>query len=158
AGRKEADRLEPRDRRRPTRHPRHRQSPVPRVDLTPAIRRRRSRRREVRMEMSPIPKTAPFADEEIDLLNRVVGTATPVQRAWLAGFLAGLDTSGGTPAVHPAAPARPAEPLTIVYARDSGNSEKRAGDIAKSARKNALKPTVVDMADLDLAALTSAKK
>jgi sulfite reductase (NADPH) flavoprotein alpha-component len=110
------------------------------------------------MEMSPIPKTAPFADEEIDLLNRVVGTATPVQRAWLAGFLAGLDASGGTPAVHPAAPARPAEPLTIVYASESGNSEKLAGDIAKSARKNGLKPTVIDMADLDLAALTSAKK
>ena len=108
--------------------------------------------------MSPIPKTAPFADEEIDLLNRVVGTATPVQRAWLAGFLAGLDASGGTPAVHPAAPARPAEPLTIVYASESGNSEKLAGDIAKSARKNGLKPTVIDMADLDLAALTSAKK
>ena len=30
--------------------------------------------------MSPIPKTAPFAEEEIDLLNRVVGTASPVQR------------------------------------------------------------------------------
>jgi sulfite reductase (NADPH) flavoprotein alpha-component len=58
------------------------------------------------MEMSPIPKTAPFAEEEIDLLNRVVGTASPIQRAWLAGFLAGLDASGGMPAVHPAAPAR----------------------------------------------------
>src|SRR5262245_56008539 len=108
--------------------------------------------------MSPIPKTAPFADEEIDLLNRVVGTATPVQRAWLAGFLAGLDASGGTPAVHPAAPARPAEPLTIVFASESGNSEKLAGDIAKSARKNGLKPTVIDMADLDLSTLTKAKK
>ena len=47
------------------------------------------------MEMSPIPKTAPFAEEEIDLLNRVVGTASPIQRAWLAGFLAGLDASSG---------------------------------------------------------------
>src|SRR5262249_38214252 len=111
-----------------------------------------------RMEMSPIPKTAPFADEEIDLLNRVVGTATPVQRAWLAGFLAGLDASGGTPGVHPAAPGRPAEPLTIVFASESGNSEKLAGDIAKSARKNGLKPTVIDMADLDLSTLTKAKK
>jgi sulfite reductase (NADPH) flavoprotein alpha-component len=112
------------------------------------------------MEMSPIPKTAPFADEEIDLLNRVVGTATPVQRAWLAGFLAGIDASSdsGALALQPAAPARPAEPLTIVYASESGNSEKLAGDIAKSARKNGLKPTVIDMADLDLAALTSAKK
>ena len=45
--------------------------------------------------MSPIPKTAPFAEEEIDLLNSVVGTASPIQRAWLAGFLAGLDASGG---------------------------------------------------------------
>ena len=61
-------------------------------------------------------------------------------------------------ALQPAAPARPAEPLTIVYASESGNSEKLAGDIAKSARKNGLKPTVIDMADLDLAALTSAKK
>ena len=112
------------------------------------------------MEMSPIPKTAPFAEEEIDLLNRVVGTASPIQRAWLAGFLAGLDASSGRGAlaIQPAAPARPAEPLTIVYASESGNSEKLAGDIAKSARKNGLKPTIIDMADLDLAALTSAKK
>jgi sulfite reductase (NADPH) flavoprotein alpha-component len=109
--------------------------------------------------MSPIPKTAPFADEEIDLLNRVVGTATPVQRAWLAGFLAGLDASaGGALPIQPAGPARPAEPLTIVFASESGNSEKLAGDIAKSARKNGLKPTVIDMADLDLSQLTSAKK
>ena len=47
------------------------------------------------MEMSPIPKTAPFADEEIDLLNRVVGPASANQRAWLAGFLAGLEALGG---------------------------------------------------------------
>src|SRR6185436_13274133 len=78
---------------------------------------------------------------------------------WLAGFLAGLDASGATlvPAL-PAAPARPAEPLTIVYASESGNSEKLAGDIAKSARKNGLKPTLIDMADLDLSALTTAKR
>jgi sulfite reductase (NADPH) flavoprotein alpha-component len=108
--------------------------------------------------MSPIPKTAPFADEEIDLLNRVVGTASPIQRAWLAGFLAGVDASGGLLAPQPSAPARPAEPLTIVYASESGNSEKLAGDIAKAARKNGLKPTIIDMADLELSALTSAKR
>jgi sulfite reductase (NADPH) flavoprotein alpha-component len=106
--------------------------------------------------MSPIPKTAPFAEEEIDLLNRVVGTASPVQRAWLAGFLAGLDASGGTLLPQPAA--RPTEPLTIVYASESGNSEKLAGDIAKTARKNGLKPTIVDMADLELASLTAVKR
>jgi len=109
--------------------------------------------------MSPIPKTAPFAEEEIDLLNRVVGPASANQRAWLAGFLAGLDAaSAGAIVTQPAASARPAEPLTIVYASESGNSEKLAGDVAKSARKSGLKPTTIDMTDLDLAALAAAKR
>jgi sulfite reductase (NADPH) flavoprotein alpha-component len=109
--------------------------------------------------MSPIPKTAPFAEEEIDLLNRVVGPASANQRAWLAGFLAGFDAASvGAAAPQLAAPARPAEPLTIVYASESGNSEKLAGDLAKAARKNGLKPTIIDMAELDLSALASAKR
>ena len=48
---------------------------------------------DILMSPAPIPKTAPFAEEEIELLNRVVGTATATQRAWLAGFLAGLEAS-----------------------------------------------------------------
>jgi sulfite reductase (NADPH) flavoprotein alpha-component len=43
-----------------------------------------------------------------------------------------------------------------VYASESGNSERLAGDIAKTARKNGLKPTIVDMADLDVATLATA--
>ena len=91
------------------------------------------------MSAIPIPKTAPFLDEEIDLLNRVVGPASETQRAWLAGFLAGVEASSGAPL--PMAAPLPAEPLTIVYASESGNSERLAGDIAKAARKNGLKPT-----------------
>ena len=106
--------------------------------------------------MSPaqIPKTAPFPEEQIELLNQVVGPATVTQRAWLAGFLAGLDAAEA----QPAAPPRAAEPLTILYATESGNSEKLAGDAAKAARKLGLKPSLVDMADLDLASLASAKR
>jgi sulfite reductase (NADPH) flavoprotein alpha-component len=111
--------------------------------------------------MSPIPKTAPFAEEEINLLNRVVGPASLLQRAWLAGFLAGLDASTTTTAAgdaQPSALARPAEPLTIVYASESGNCETLANNLAKAARKNGLKPTLIDMADLDLAQLSAAKR
>jgi sulfite reductase (NADPH) flavoprotein alpha-component len=113
------------------------------------------------MSASPIPKTAPFADDEIDSLNRVVGTATPIQRAWLAGFLAGLDAQQVGDAAGPIAPAAAplkAEPLTVLYATESGNSEKLAGDVAKSARKLGFKPTLVDMADLDVASLQDAKR
>ena len=103
-----------------------------------------------------IPKTAPFAEEEIDLLNRVVGPANALQRAWLAGFLAGVESVTGQ--AQPAAPARPAEPLTIVYASESGNCEKLANELAKAARKNGLKPTLIDMADLEASDLTKAKR
>jgi len=107
-----------------------------------------------------LPKTAPFSEEDVDLLNRVVGPASPLQRTWLAGFLAGMESasSGDGEAAQPSAPARPAEPLTIVFASESGNSEKLANDMGKAARKLGLKPNVVDMADLELATLTSAKR
>ncbi len=105
-----------------------------------------------------IPKTAPFAEEEIDLLNRVVGPANALQRAWLAGFLAGVELVSGQVQPEPAAPARPAEPINIVYASESGNCEKLANDLAKAARKNGLKPALIDMADLELADLTKAKR
>src|SRR5665213_2166934 len=105
-----------------------------------------------------IPKTAPFTEEDVALLNQVVGPASADQRAWLAGFLAGVESVQGAGAAQPAAPARPAEPITIVYASESGNCEKLANDFAKSARKNGLKPTLVDLADLELDTLVSAKK
>ena len=108
------------------------------------------------MSAAPIPKTAPFPDEEIELLNRVVGSASATQRAWLAGFLAGLEASAAAP--QPAAAALPAEPLTILYATESGNAEKLAADMAKAARKSGLKPALVDMADLDLSTLASARR
>ncbi|MGH6664384.1 MAG: diflavin oxidoreductase [Pseudolabrys sp.] len=108
--------------------------------------------------LAAIPKTAPFAEDEIDLLNRVVGPANALQRAWLAGFLAGVESVTGQPQAEPSAPARPAEPINIVYASESGNCEKLANDLAKAARKNGLKPTLIDMADLDVSQLSSAKR
>jgi len=102
-----------------------------------------------------IPKTAPFSQEDVEALNRVVGGATPVQRAWLAGFLAGVDQAEALP---PAADAHAAEPLAIVFASESGNCEKLAGDMAKRARKLGFKPRIIDMADLQLADLAASKR
>jgi sulfite reductase (NADPH) flavoprotein alpha-component len=114
------------------------------------------------MTVAVIPATAPFADDEIDMLNRVVGPATPVQRAWLAGFLAGFDAaqySEAQPLAAPLAAPQAAEPLTILYATESGNSERLAGDVAKLARRQGFKPNLLDMADVeDLAVLGKAKR
>jgi sulfite reductase (NADPH) flavoprotein alpha-component len=105
--------------------------------------------------VAAIPNTAPFSEEDVALLNRVVGPATAVQRAWLAGFLAGVEHPSST---APAPAALPVEPLTIVFASESGNCEKLASDMSKQARKLGFKPTLVDMADLDVAALPAARR
>jgi len=105
--------------------------------------------------VATIPNTAPFSEEDVELLNRVVGPATAVQRAWLAGFLAGAEQAAGN---AQAATASSAEPLTILFASESGNSEKLASDMARQSRKLGFKPTQVDMADLDLTALSAAQR
>ncbi|QRM33568.1 sulfite reductase flavoprotein subunit alpha [Microvirga sp. VF16] len=99
-----------------------------------------------------LPQTAPFGDDDRLSLDRVLGAASPIQRAWLAGFLAGID-AGQAPAPCVDAPARAAEPLTILFASESGNAERLAQDVAKLARKGGFKPKIVDFADLDIADL-----
>ena len=37
-----------------------------------------------------LPRSAPFPQEQIDALNRVIAGSTAEQRAWLSGYLAGL--------------------------------------------------------------------
>ena len=104
-----------------------------------------------------LPRTAPFATDELVSLERILAPATPTQRAWLSGFLAGLDAAVAQPVVQPAAAPRVAEPLTIVFASESGNGEGLANDAAKLARKSGFKPRVLDLADLDLADLATAR-
>jgi len=99
-----------------------------------------------------LPHTAPFGDDDRISLDRVLGAASPIQRAWLAGFLAGID-AGQAPLPRVDAPARSAEPLTILFASESGNAERLAQDVAKLARKGGFKPKIVDFADLDIADL-----
>ncbi|QRM32428.1 sulfite reductase flavoprotein subunit alpha [Microvirga sp. VF16] len=96
-----------------------------------------------------LPQTAPFGDDDRLSLDRVLSGASPIQRAWLAGFLAGID-AGQAPSPRVDAPARAAEPLTILFASESGNAERLAQDVAKLARKGGFKPKIIDFADLDI--------
>jgi sulfite reductase (NADPH) flavoprotein alpha-component len=102
-----------------------------------------------------LPRTAPFADEEIATLDKVLSVATPLQRTWLAGFLAGVDASPHAAVVAPPQ-VRSAEPLTILFASESGNAERLAQDAAKLARKSGFRPRLLDFADLDVADLPGA--
>ena len=102
-----------------------------------------------------LPRTAPFAPEDIAALDRVIGSASTVQRAWLAGFLAGIDAAKGEPAAPQAAPVAKTR-LTILYATESGNSEALAGAAKRDAQKRGFAARTLDMADANVAALKEA--
>lgn len=105
-----------------------------------------------------LPRNAPFLPEDIDMLNRVVAKTTPQQRAWLAGFFAGFEAAQGGGVQAAAVPvAKPREPLTILYASESGNSEALANKAKKAAQKHGLDAKVFDMADVDLSLLAKSK-
>ena len=110
-----------------------------------------------------LPKTAPFSSEEIDTLNGLVSRASPLQRSWLSGFLAGVDAAhnqslGHALAAPAAAPvARAKEKLLILYASETGNSEGLAMKARKAANKLGFDARVLDMGEATPEALAQAK-
>ena len=109
------------------------------------------------MAIAPLlPKTAPFAEDQLAALNSVMSVTTADQRHWLSGFLAGFAAaSGPQQAVAPAAPPAKRTPLTILFGTESGNSEALAAQTRKVATKLGFAPKVVDMADITMAQLAA---
>lgn len=108
--------------------------------------------------MTALPKTAPFPADQIETLNSIVARATPLQRSWLSGFLAGLDAANGTPATQPPlSPPRAKSKLTILYGSETGNAESLALKTRKAAQKLGFDAKVLDMADATPQALVAAK-
>ncbi len=100
------------------------------------------------MQTAPLlPNTAPFRQEQIAALNQVISVTTAEQRAWLSGYLAGLQAANDPVAVTPAAPPAKRIPLTILFGTESGNGEALAAQARKAAAKLGFAPKVVDMAD-----------
>lgn len=99
------------------------------------------------MTIPYIPEDAPFSGD---------------QRAWLAGFLAGLHSRmaiGGETAVGAAAaPKAQAAPLHILFGTQTGNAEGVATDMAAAARKQGMSPVVAALDDVEMDALAAMKR
>jgi sulfite reductase (NADPH) flavoprotein alpha-component len=103
-----------------------------------------------------LPKSAPFSSDEVDALNRLVGRASPLQRSWLSGFLAGVDAAHGA-AIQTASPPRARVPLTILFGSETGNAETLALKARKAALKLGFDARILDMADASPEKLAKAK-
>lgn len=93
------------------------------------------------MQIPYIPDDAPFSED---------------QRAYLAGFLAGLHSRmamGGAPQVASATQAAETRPVHILYGTQTGNAEQVAEDAAEVARGLGLAPQVLGLEVVDMARL-----
>src|SRR4051812_27497435 len=93
-----------------------------------------------------LPETAPFPAEQIEMLNQIMVSTDAEQRAWLSGFLAGHQAANAGTAIAAPTPARK-QPLTILYATESGNAEGLAATTRKAAARLGFAARVLDMAD-----------
>ena len=94
-----------------------------------------------------LPAGAPFGADEISALNSVFSTSTAEQRAWLSGFLAGVQAAAAPVPAVPSAPPKVRVPLTILFGTELGNAEALAARARKAATKLGFAVKMVDMAD-----------
>ena len=103
-----------------------------------------------------LPAGAPFGADQISALNSVFSASTAEQRAWLSGFLAGLQAANAPVQRRTAAPPAARAPLTILFGTESGNAEALAGQARKAAAKLGFAVKLVDMAELTPAQMAEA--
>ncbi|MEM9854989.1 MAG: assimilatory sulfite reductase (NADPH) flavoprotein subunit, partial [Pseudomonadota bacterium] len=78
-------------------------------------------------------------------MEALIGTMTPLQQAWISGYLA---ASSGAANVAPAAPVAAAQAsLTVLYGSQTGNAKHVAGELAEQAKARGLSAKLVNMAD-----------
>lgn len=107
--------------------------------------------------MAPPPAlraAAPFAEDHLAQIERLLREASPEQVQWLSGYVAGFQAAS-VPCTA-AVSAAPRMPLTILYATESGNAEALAGAARKAAQRLGFAPKLLDMADTTPAQVANA--
>lgn len=94
--------------------------------------------------------------EDRAALDRILARATPSQRQWLGGYVAGWQAASA-PVTMPTAPVARV-PLTILFASESGNAESLAHAARKAAQKLGFAARVVDMAETTPAEIARAER
>ena len=92
---------------------------------------------------------SPLPDDQVALVRRLLAGATAEQRQWLAGYVAGYQAATETRVATPGPATAPIakQPLTILYATESGNAEALALNVRKAAARGGFAAKVLDMAD-----------
>ncbi|MEM6999185.1 MAG: assimilatory sulfite reductase (NADPH) flavoprotein subunit [Pseudomonadota bacterium] len=90
---------------------------------------------------------SPLTPEQMQTVQRLVSTLTPLQQAWVSGYMAATANTAGPIALQ--APPSLAEvvPFTILYGTETNNAKGVAEELAAKAQALGLDTKLVNMAD-----------
>ena len=106
------------------------------------------------------PLTNPLDNEQLQRLQSALDGLSPVQVAWVSGYLAGMAYGEASPAVAatPSIPRPDTKPqLTILYGSQTGNAETIAKSLGERAATQGLEAQVVSMGEYKPRSLTDEK-
>ncbi len=99
------------------------------------------------MILSDIPQgVSPLTPSQINQVKDLMGSMTPIQQAWISGYMAAAANAAGPIAVQETVSVE-ASPLTILYGSQTGNAKGIAADMAAKAKARGLDVKLVNMAD-----------
>lgn len=93
-----------------------------------------------------IAASPPLSAGRLDALDSAVADLDRDQLLWSSGYLAGL-ARREAPVAAPAADADEVPTLTVLYATETGNCRRIAGNLAELAASNGMAADVVDLAE-----------
>ena len=87
--------------------------------------------------------TSPLSELQLSKLQHAMGDLTPVQTAWLSGYLAALCHTPMTAPIN----VDSGQSLTILYGSQTGNSKGVAQQLAQQATEKGITNSLISMAD-----------
>ncbi|MGB5446212.1 MAG: flavodoxin domain-containing protein, partial [Psychromonas sp.] len=89
--------------------------------------------------------TSPLTEQQLSKLQQAIADFTPVQTAWVSGYLAGVSHTPAAAVVETAVSS--GQHLTILFGSQTGNSKGVAEQLAQLAGTKGITHTLVSMAD-----------
>lgn len=99
--------------------------------------------------------SCPLTQPQLDALNQAIADLSPLQLAWVSGYLAaGMNTAAtGTTASASAAAPENSQSATILYASQTGNSKLLAERLYQQAQQQGLAVNISNIGDFKLKSL-----
>ncbi len=107
--------------------------------------------------LNQLPQSVnPLSPDQAAQFDQLLTALSPLQQAWIGGYLTATAQSGVAAAPAPVAAVEPAT-LTILFGSQTGNAKHVASDLAEKAKSRGLDVKLVNMADYKPAKLKDEK-